>query len=175
MNKSKKSKGGKKTGGLSYAKGFGKIDTALDSVWKKLTAKIPENVMTSIILLAFGAVLLGVFVLPQKIEEYQCNQFAKPLFYHLIPADTYALQTSAQRDEEGGTTAAIILGVASGMTAEELTAFYSDTEYAPAKEGDEVSLSVTPLDESSIDALKQAGWYREGDLYYFIYLYSKPQ
>ncbi len=175
MNKSKKSKGERNPHEMSHTNGFAKIDAALDRVWKKMTAKIPENVLTSIILLVFGAVLLGVFVLPQRIEEYQCNQFAKPLFYHLIPEDSYAVQTSALRDEEGGTTAAIILGVASEMTAEELNAFYSDTEYVPANEGETVSLSVTALDESSISALQQAGMYREGDQYYFIYLYSKPQ
>ena len=59
------------------------------------------------------------------------------------------------------------------LTSEELEAFYSDTEYPPAEEGQTVSLSAKPLDENSIKAMKQAKLYEEGASYQFIYLYSK--
>ncbi len=167
MNKSKKQKAKK---GASFS--FAKVDQYLDSIWKKMTAKIPENVLTSIILLAFGAVLLCIWILPQRIEQYHCNRFAKPLFEHLLPADSYAVQTSAVRDDNGGTTAAIILGVAAETDAQQIYEFYSDGEYLPAAEGDSVELSVKELDENSLAALKQAKLYREGDEYFFIYLYS---
>jgi hypothetical protein len=169
MNKSK-GKGQKAKKGASFS--FQKVDAYLDSVWKKMTAKIPENVLTSIILLTFGAVVLCAWILPQRIEEYHCNRFAKPLFEHRLPSDSYAVQTSAARDDEGGTTAAIILGTASGMTQQELYAFYADGEYLPANKGEAVVLTVKELDEGSLSALRQAGMYRESDEYFFIYIYS---
>lgn len=137
---------------------------------KNLFKKIPQNVLTTILLLTVGAVLLGVFYIPKKVEEHQLNQFARPLFYHLLPDDTYAVQVSSVRDNNGGTTAAIILGTS--LTQEELLAFYSDTEYPPAKEGESVDLEVKPLDDVSIDVLKKAGKYRDQSEYYFVYIYS---
>jgi hypothetical protein len=172
MNKSK-GKGQKAKKGASFS--FQKVDAYLDSVWKKMTAKIPENVLTSIILLTFGAVVLCAWILPQRIEEYHCNRFAKPLFEHTIPADSYVVQTSAVRDDNGGTTAAVILGVAFDTDAQQIYEFYSDAEYLPAEEGENVELNVRELDEGSISALRQAGMYREGDEYFFIYLYSSPR
>lgn len=137
---------------------------------KKLFQKIPKNVLTSVLLLAFGAVLLGVFYIPKKVEEHQLKQFSHPLFYHLLPDDTYAVQTSSVRDDNGGTTAAIIMGTS--MTGDELLEFYSDTEYPPANEGETVTLEVKALDEASIEVLKKAGKYREQSDYYFVYIYS---
>ena len=166
MNKSKKQKPARK----KFS--FQQVDAYLDAVWKKMTAKIPENVLTSLILIVIGAVALGGWLLPKRIAEYQCNQFAKPLFEHRLPSDSYAVQTSAVRDDEGGTTAAIILGTASGMTQQELYAFYADGEYLPANKGEAVVLTVKELDEGSLSALRQAGMYRESDEYFFIYIYS---
>ncbi len=143
-----------------------------EGIWKKLTAKIPENVLTSILLLVLGAVLLGVFYVPQKIEEHQCKQFAKPLFEHFLPKNSYAVQTSSVRDDNGGTTAAIILGTEDELSEEILYTFYSDGAYLPAQEGDVVELAVKALDDASISALRQAGLYRDGDDYYFVYIYS---
>lgn len=137
---------------------------------KAIFKKIPKNVLTSIFLLAVGAVLLGVFYIPGKVEEHQLNQFARPLFYHLLPEDTYAVQTSSVRDDDGGTTAAIILGTS--LTQEELLTFFSDTEYPPANEGETVVLEVKPLDEASIEVLKKAKQYRDQSDYYFVYIYS---
>jgi len=137
-----------------------------------MTAKIPENVLTSILLLAFGAVLLGVFYLPQKIEDRQCSRFAQPLFEHALPENVYTVQTSAVRDDNGGTTAALILGAVDELTEEALYAFFADAEYLPAQEGEQVELAVKTLDEKSISALRQAGYYREGDEYFFVYIYS---
>ena len=45
---------------------------------------------------------------------------------------------------------------------------------SPAEEGYSVELSVKPLDEDSIEAMKQAKLYEEGKSYYFVYLYSAP-
>lgn len=132
--------------------------------------KIPENVWKTILLVVAGALLLGVFYIPKKVEEYKLNQFARPLFYHLMPTDTYSVQTSSVRDDNGGTTAAIILGTS--CTQEELLAFYSDVEYPPADEGENVVLQVKPLDEASIEVLKKAGKYREQSEYFFVYIYS---
>jgi len=160
----------KKADGIASA--WSKIEAGIEGFWKKLTAKIPENVLTSIILIAFGVILLGIFYVPQKIEEHQCKQFAKPLFEHFLPKNSYAVQTSSVRDDNGGTTAAIILGTEDELSEEILYTFYSDGVYLPAREGDDVELSVKALDEKSISALKQAGLYRDGDDYYFVYIYS---
>lgn len=133
-----------------------------------------KNVLITVLLLAFGAVLIGVFYVPQKIEEYECNRFAKPLFEHLLPDNSYSVQSSAVRDDDGNTTAAAIIGTQ--LSEEELYDFYSDGEYLPANEGETVELSVKALDEASISALKEAGKYRYEDLYYFVYIYSsKPE
>lgn len=139
---------------------------------KGILRKIPKNVLTTVFLLAVGAAFLGVYYVPQKAEERRLSQFAQPLFYHLLPEDTYAVQTSSVRDDDGGTTAAIIIGTS--LSSDELIEFYSDAEYLPANEGETVTLEVKALDESSISALKQAGKYREQSDYYFLYIYSRP-
>ena len=132
-----------------------------------------KNILTSILLLALGAAVLGYFYVPQKIEEYQCNQFAKPFFSHPLPENSYSVQASSVRDENGGTTAAAIVGT--HLTEEELYAFYADTEYPPAREGEKVELSVKALDEASVKVLKEAGKYREEENFYFVYIYSRPE
>ena len=129
-----------------------------------------KNLLTTVLLLAFGAVLIGVFYVPQKMEEYECKKFAEPLFNHLLPENSYSVQSSSVRDENGGTTAAAIVGT--HLTQEELLAFYSDTEYPPAREGETVELAVKQLDEESIKVLKEAGLYREEETFYFVYIYS---
>ena len=129
-----------------------------------------KNVLTTALLVAFAAALLGVFVVPQKIEEYECGRFAKPLFAHPLPENSYSVQASSVRDDNGGTTAAAIIGT--HLTADELYAFYADTEYPPAREGETVELSVKELDEASVNVLKEAGKYRSEETYYFVYIYS---
>jgi len=136
--------------------------------------EVMKNALTTVLLIAFAAVLLGVFVIPDKIEEYQMNRFAKPLFDHLLPENSYSVQASVGKDENGGTTAAAIIGT--HLTEEELYAFYADGEYLPANEGETVELSVSALEEDSLNVLKEAGKYREEDKYYFVYIYSsKPE
>ena len=136
----------------------------------KKKKEIMKNIWTTVLLVAFAGVLLGVFVIPDKIEEYKLQQFAKPLFAHSVPENSYSVYSSIATDDEGGTTAAAILGTQ--LTEEELYEFYADTEYPPAKEGDTVELSVKALDEDSLTVLQEAGKYREEDQYYFIYIYS---
>ena len=60
------------------------------------------------------------------------------------------------------------------LTSEALEAFYADVEAEPAEPGDTVILRAKALDESSVEALKQAKVYEEGASYQFIYLYSGP-
>ena len=136
----------------------------------KKKKEIMKNIWSTVLLVAFAAVLLGVFVIPDKIEQYKLNQFAQPFFEHALPENSYSVQASVATDENGGITAAAIIGTQ--LTEEELYAFYADTEYVPAKDGDTVELSVKALDESSIEVLKEAGKYREEDKYYFVYIYS---
>jgi len=132
--------------------------------------ELMKRILTSAVLLAFGAVLLGVFYIPQKMEERECERFAAPLFEHALPENSYSVQNSSVRDDQGGTTAAMIIGTS--LSEEELAAFYGDTEYLPAREGEQVELSVKALDEASLEALRSAGKYREEEDYFFVYIYS---
>ena len=136
----------------------------------KKKKEIMKNVLTTVLLLAFAGVLLGVFVIPDKIEQHKLNQFARPFFEHAVPENSYSVQASVATDENGGTTAAAIIGT--HLTEEELYAFYADTEYVPAKEGDTVELNVKALEGDSLKVLQEAGKYREEDKYYFVYIYS---
>ena len=92
------------------------------------------------------------------------------LFAHPLPENSYSVQASSVRDDNGGTTAAAIIGTQ--LTEEELYEFYADTEYAPAKEGEVVELNVKALEGDSLKVLQEAGKYREEDKYYFVYIYS---
>lgn len=116
-------------------------------------------------------VVIAAFVLPGKLEDRAANQFGEPLFSHALPAGAELIQQDAGKTDDGGIMAALLLKT--DLTSEELETFYGDTTYSPAKEGQTVSLSAKPLDENSLQAMKQAKLYEEGASYQFIYLYSK--
>lgn len=130
------------------------------------------------ILLGLIAIFIFVLIgaLPKTIREQSAKKFAKPLFSHEAPADSRVIQTYAEQTKENGkasTFAAIILQ--SSLSKDELLTFYSDTEYPPAKEGDQVSLQVYPLEEDALAVLKNNNLYQEdGGDYWYIYLYSAP-
>lgn len=115
--------------------------------------------------------ILAAFIIPKRLQDRAANQFGEPLFSHALPEGAKLLQKDAAKDEEGGTTAALLLQT--DLSEDELLAFYSDTAYTPAEEGQTVSLKVKALDESSIQALKQAKLYEDCAQYWFVYLYSK--
>lgn len=121
--------------------------------------------------LAFLVAVLLLLWLPKRMEQRACNQFGEPLFSHALPEDTVLIQKDAAKDDAGGVTAALLLKT--GLSSEDLFAFYSDGVYPPAQEGQTVTLDVKPLDESSMEALKQAKLYEEGASYQFVYLYSR--
>lgn len=123
-----------------------------------------------ILFLVIGLALILLLVVPKRIQERQCNAFAKPLYNHALPEDMKLVQKSAAKDDAGGFTAALIL--AGAKEEGELFAFYNDTAYPPAKEGQTVTLAVKPLDESSLSALEQAGMREENQTYWFVYIYS---
>ncbi len=116
-------------------------------------------------------VIMAAFLIPKRLQERVAEQFGEPLFSHALPEGAKLIQQDAAKDDEGGTTAALLLQT--DLTEEALLEFYSDMTYAPAKEGQSVTLKVKPLDENSIQALKQAKLYEEGAQYQFVYLYSK--
>jgi len=115
--------------------------------------------------------VIAAFLLPRKLEERAANQFGEPLFSHVLPEDSEIIQTDAGETDDGGIMAAMILKTE--LTAIELEAFFGDTDYQPAEEGQTVTLSAKPLDEDSLAALKQAKLYEEGASYQFVFLYSK--
>lgn len=115
--------------------------------------------------------VLAVMWVPKKLEQRACDEFGKPLFTHALPENAVLVQKDAARDDDGGTTAALLLKT--DLSSEALTAFYSDMVYPPAGEGQTVTLEAKALDESSLEALKQAKLYEEGASYQFVYLYSK--
>lgn len=115
--------------------------------------------------------ILAAFMLPKRLQDRAASQFGEPLFSHALPEGAKLVQKDAAKDKEGGTTAALLLQT--DLSEDELLAFYSDTDYMPAEEGQTVSLKVKALDESSMQALKQAKLHEEGAQYWFVYLYSK--
>ena len=125
---------------------------------------------TSLIIFCIGIALLCVFVLPGRLEQRDCDRFGKPLFEHALPAQTERITSSAVKDDDGGYTASLILNTA--LSAEELTDFYDDTEYPPAKKGQSVKLAASALDDVSLRALKQAGLWQKDGTYMFVYIYS---
>ena len=114
-------------------------------------------------------VLLAV-LLPGRLKQIACDKFAKPLYSHSLPEGARLVEKSAVKGKEGDFTATLIL--AADLSEEELKAFFSDTEYPPASKGQTVTLNVKPLDDSSIEALSQAGLRRDGETYWFVYIYS---
>ena len=128
-------------------------------------------------LVLMALVIFLMVVLPDKFAQRKANQFAEPLFSHAIPTDARLIQKSASENEDGTISATIILQ--STWSQQELLDFYMDIDYmSSVQEADvkaQVTLSVLPLDESSLNAVQQAGLYEEeGGDYWFIYLYS-PQ
>lgn len=117
-------------------------------------------------------VLVAAFLLPKYLENKALDAFGEPLFSYALPEDTALVQQDAAKDDAGGWTAALLLE--SSLTEEELSAYYAAVDASPAGEGYSVELSVKPLDEDSIEAMKQAKLYEEGKSYYFVYLYSAP-
>ncbi len=137
--------------------------------------KKPEGRLPYIVGLVCAAlaVFAAVF-LPGKLADKRADDFAAPLFNHEMPDDARLIQASAAENEDGSTSATIIMQTE--WSEDEILAHYSDTTYPPAAENDEVTLSVLPLDDSSIDAVKQADLYEEeGGEYWFVYLYSAPK
>lgn len=116
-------------------------------------------------------VVLAVFLLPGKLEERKANQFGEPLFSHALPEGAELIQQDAGKTDDGSVMAAMILKTK--MSSEELEAFYGDISYTPAEEGQAVTLNASPLDESSLAALKQAKLYEEDAVYQFVFLTSK--
>ena len=115
--------------------------------------------------------VMAAMLVPKRLQERAANQFGEPLFSHALPEGAKLIQQDAAKDKEGGTTAALLLQT--DLSEDALLAFYSNMEFAPAEEGQTVTLQVKALDESSIQALKQAKLYEEGAQYMFVYLYSK--
>ena len=122
-------------------------------------------------LLLFGglAIVWGV-MLVQKNNENQALAFAEPLYSHALPTGAELVTKEAKKDDASVMTAALLL--ACDTDENTLLAFYSDVDYPPFQEGQRTALSVKPLDEGSLDALRQAGVYREGQGYWFVYLTS---
>ncbi len=115
--------------------------------------------------------VMAAFLVPKRLQERAADRFGEPLFSHALPEGAKLIQQDAVKDKEGGTTAALLLQT--DLSEEALLAFYGDVTYAPAGEGQTVTLQVKALDESSIQALKQAKLYEDGAQYLFLYLYSQ--
>ena len=115
--------------------------------------------------------VMAAFLLPKKLEERNANQFGEPLFSHTLPENAELIQKDSGKTDDGSIMAALLLKT--DLTSEELELFYGDAVYAPAKEGQTVTLSAKALDENSLDALKKAKLYEDGASYQFVFLTSK--
>lgn len=131
--------------------------------------------------LMFGFIFLSIAViwaimLPKGLSNRKANAFAQPFFSHAAPQGASVLQQAASREKQEGeyiTTATQILEFSQAPEQQELEAFYSDTSYPPADEGQTVTLAAKPLDDASLSALQQAGVYEQGMEYWFVYLVSR--
>ncbi len=137
--------------------------------------KKPQGRLPYMIGLAFAALaVFAAIYLPDKLSDDRANDFAAPLFNHEMPDDARLIQATAAENDDGSTSATIIMQTQ--WSEQEILDHYNDTIYPPAAEIDEVTLSVLPLDDSSIEAVKQAELYEEdGGDYWFVYLYSAPK
>ena len=122
------------------------------------------------IAMALGLLVLAAVILPQRLAQRACDKFAEPLYAHALPEGSRLVQKSAVKGKDGDFTAALIL--ATDLEREELVAFFADTDYPPAKKGQEVTLEAKPLDDNSLEALRKAGEQKEGETYWFVYIYS---
>ncbi len=122
-------------------------------------------------LAALIAVIAGVMI-AQRRQEADALAFGEPLFTHALPQGAETVQQEARRDDAGVMTAAILLRW-DGGTAEDLLAFYGDTDYPPFAPGEATRLQARALDEASIETLKRADLYTEGADYWFIWLTSQ--
>ena len=115
--------------------------------------------------------LIWGWMLWEKSQRDRAEAFAAPLWEHPLPAGmSLVVQDSDTAD--GAVIGALLLR---GETDEaSLLAFYEDQTYPPARQGDLVELAVYPANDSSLDALRQAGLYEEGADYWFVYLTSAP-
>ena len=140
---------------------------------KKLNRK--EYYGLYVILFIVVCCLVGM-LFPTK-DKTVYSDFAKPLYEHDVPKDSVLLEKSEDSGEADGKAysfACLILQ--SPLSQEELAAFYGDVSYAPAREGDEVSLRVLPVEGDSIEVVKKSKYYKEGrgNLWY-VYLYSSEK
>lgn len=137
--------------------------------------KKPEGRLPYIVGLIFAAlVVFAALFLPGYFSDKRAEEFSDPLFNHEMPDDARLIQASAAENDDGSTSATIIMQTE--WSEQEIFDHYSDTTYPPAAENDEVTFSVLPLDDASIEAVKQAGLYEEdGGDYWFVYLYSAPK
>jgi len=131
---------------------------------------------TAAFILIFIICCCLLVAIPDSIQNHKVKVFAEQLYNHEIPDDARVLQTAhdSEKTDDGRVTYATVL-LQTSLTEEELTAFYNDTSYTPARDGDTVTLTVYALDDSSLKAIQQAGLYQEdGGDYWFVYLYSSP-
>lgn len=118
------------------------------------------------------AVLWGV-MLVQKDAKNKAEAFGEPLFTHTLPAGSALVTKEAKKDDAGVMTAALLLAFSQPTDEAALAAFYGDTAYPPFAAGETAQLAVKPLDDASLDALRQADIYEEGKTYWFVYLTSR--
>ena len=135
----------------------------------------PQGRLPYIIGLVCAALaIFAAIYLPGHFSDKRANDFADPLFNHEMPFDARLIQATATENDDGSTSATIIMQTE--WDEQEILDHYNDITYPPAAENDQVTLSVLPLDDSSIEAVKQAGLYEEdGGEYWFVYLYSAPK
>lgn len=124
--------------------------------------------------IVFGslAVLWGV-MLVQKDAKNKAEAFGEPLFAHALPAGASLVTKEAKKDDAGVMTAALLLAFDEPTDEAALASFYGGTQYPPFAAGETVQLAVKPLDEASLDALRQAELYEADKTYWFVYLTSR--
>ncbi len=113
-------------------------------------------------------VVIGALMVESWLPELVGRKYAKVLFEHELPAETVLIQKDVAMQKAGGVMVAMILET--DLTSEELLVFYEDVLFPFQEKGNEVYLDAEALNEQSIAAVKEAGYYKEGRGYQFVYL-----
>ena len=113
-------------------------------------------------------VIISALMVESWLPDLVGRKYAKALFEHTLPAETIMLQKDVVMQQGGGVMAAMLLET--DLTSEELLQFYGDVLSQLEAQGKEAVLDAEPLNEDSLAAVREAGYYQEDRGYQFVYL-----
>ena len=105
-----------------------------------------------------GHCVLAVLYVPGHLADRRAERLPSLSITICSPREPgFCKRRPAENEENGVTTTSATILLQSEWDQAALFDFYNDTTYPPARENDQVTLSVLPLDENSLQAVQQAG------------------